>query len=115
MQRAAQAVVHVAALRGDEEPGCPLVEPADKVRHAAFAEVVRQHRGKARRGGVLCLWVHGDARGLVEYEQVVVLVNDVRICRVCAVQVLARRAFTERDADNVARVDDGVDVDALPV
>ena len=115
MQRAAQAVVHVAALCGDEETGRSLVEPADKVRHAALAEIIRQHRCKARRGGVTRLRVHSDARGLVEYEQVIVLVDDVWLCRVCAVQVLARRALTERDADNVARMDDCVDMDALSV
>ena len=85
------------------------------MRHAALAEVVRQHRCKARRGGVTRLRVHGDARRLVEHEQVVVLVDDVRLCRICAVQVLARRTLAEGNADNVARVDDGVDVDALSV
>lgn len=85
------------------------------MRHAALAEVVRQHRCKARHGGVTRLRVHGDARRLVEHEQVVVLVDDVRLCRICAVQVLARRTLAEGNADNVARVDDGVDVDALSV
>ena len=115
MQRAAQAVVHIAALCGDEETGRSLVEPADKVRHAALAEITRQHRRKAWRGGVTRLRVHGDARRLVEHEQVVVLVDDVGLCRICAVQVLARRTLAEGDADNVARVDDGVDVDTLSV
>ena len=115
MQRAAQAVVYVAALGGDEKAGRSFVETAHKMRHTAFAEVIRQHCGKARRGGVVRLWVHGDARGLVEHEQVIVLVDDVRFFRVCAVQVLARRALGKRDADGVTRVDDGIDVDALSI
>ena len=115
MQRTAQAVVHVAALGGDEQAGGSLVKAADEVRHAAFAEITREHRGKARRGGVVRLRMHGDACGLVQDEQVVILVDDVGPCRVFAVEVLARRALRERDADNIACMDNGVDMNALPV
>ena len=47
------------------------------MRHAALAEVAGEHCSETRRGGIVRLRVHGDARRLIEYQQVFVLVNDV--------------------------------------
>ena len=115
MQRAAQQLVNVAGLRRDEQARGALVQAADEVRHRALAEVGDQRSGKVRRGEVGGHRVHGESGGLVEHQQILVLVDDGKGNVERRDVRFARRALGENDGHGIAGADDGVHMDACAV
>ena len=115
MQRTAQQLVNVAGLRRDEQARGALVQAADEVRHRALAEVGDQRSGKVRRGEVGGHRVHGESGGLVEHQQVLILVDDGKGNVERRDVRFARRALGENDGHGIAGADDGVHMDACAV
>ena len=109
VQRDAQPVVDVAGLGGDEQAARALVEPAHEVRGGAVAEVGRQRGGDIGRLRFRAARVHGDVRGFVDDQQVVILIDDIQR-QITRGKLLSRAALGEVDRYNVTGADNGVDM-----
>ena len=77
VQHAAQPVVHIAAAGDEHDAGCATVEPVDGVKNRVGPEVSGKCIGNRGIAAVIPA-VHGHAGGLIEREQVSVLIQDIQ-------------------------------------
>ena len=77
MQHAAQPVVHVATAGDEHDAGRATVEPVDGVKNRVGPEVSGKCIGNRGIAAVVPA-VHGHAGGLIEREQVSVLIQDIQ-------------------------------------